>query len=96
MRRLPNYLLIISYLLIQGVGIASAQNHSNNFFHTTSGRQTEISQQQAAAIAQKHVSGRVLSVNRSTNSYLVKILNSKGNIQVVTVSARDGAILSTR
>lgn len=96
MRCLPNCLLIISYLLIQDVGIASAQNHANNFFRTTSGRQAEISQQQATAIAQKYVSGRVLSVNRSTNSYRVKILNSKGNIQIVTVSTRDGAILSTR
>lgn len=98
MRRLLNPLLIMSAILIllPGSGIASAQPYTVQFLPASNARQTEISQQKAVAIAQKHVNGRVLSVSRSASSYRVKILNRKGNIQVVTVSASDGAILSTR
>lgn len=98
MRRLLNYLLIMGAILAPapGAGTASAQPYAVQFLSVSNARQSEISQQKAAAIAQKHVNGRVLSVSRSASNYRVKILNRKGNIQVVTVNASDGAILSTR
>ncbi|MDT8363324.1 MAG: PepSY domain-containing protein [Nitrosomonas sp.] len=59
-------------------------------------KRTGISPQEAAAIAQRSIGGRVLSVSHESPHYRVKILNTKGNIQVVTVDARSGAILSAR
>lgn len=98
MRHLLNHLLFMGTILapLPSAGIASAQPYTTHFLSVSNARQAEISQQKAVAIAQKHVNGRVLSVSRSASSYRVKILNRKGNIQVVTVNASDGVILSTR
>lgn len=50
----------------------------------------EISQQQAADIAQNQFSGRVLSVKLSGQEYRVKLLNRKGQVRVVRVDAKSG------
>jgi uncharacterized membrane protein YkoI len=59
-------------------------------------KRTRISPQEAAAIVQQSIGGRVLSVNMDSSGYRVKILNNKGHIQIVTVDVLSGAILSTR
>jgi uncharacterized membrane protein YkoI len=95
-----NYLLLIGFLSllgsIQNTGAVFAQNQLTHFLYAANNRQAGISQQEAAAIAQRYVNGRILSISRSSSNYRVKILNNKGNIQVVTVSASDGTVLSTR
>lgn len=50
----------------------------------------EISQQQAADIAQRQFSGRVLSVKLVGQDYRVKLLNSKGQVRVVRVNSNSG------
>ena len=50
----------------------------------------EISQQQAAQIAQQAFSGRVLSIKLSGNHYRVKLLNSKGQVRIISVDANSG------
>ncbi len=59
-------------------------------------KRTEISPQEAAAVVQQSIGGRVLSVNMDSSGYRVKILNNKGHIQIVTVDILSGAILPTR
>lgn len=88
-------LFIFFFLIVISLFDSSATVFARSHTTTSKQQQHKISQQQAANIAQRHVSGRVLSVGRSAAGYRVKILNSKGNIQVVTV-ADDGAVLSTR
>ncbi len=60
----------------------------------TSNNQTEISQQNAIAIAQRQIKGRLLDVKRSGDVYRIKILSDQGSIHIVQVSATDGTIKS--
>lgn len=72
------------------------QNAVNTAYLMASGKHVEISPQEAAAIVQRSVGGRILSISRESSRYRVKILNDNGHIQIVTVDVHSGAILSTR
>ena len=54
-----------------------------------------VSSQQASAIAQQHVPGRVLAVNQTQQQgrtvYQVKILNKRGEVHVVLIDADSGS-----
>lgn len=99
MRLYTNYkwiLLVISFLVAMQIAGHSFSQPQETVYLMTAGKRTEISPQEAAVIVQRSVGGRVLSVNHESSHYRVKILNSKGHIQIITVDARSGAILSTR
>ncbi|WP_297743821.1 PepSY domain-containing protein [Nitrosomonas sp.] len=76
-------------------GATTAFAQKNLRYHHASNQLAEISQQQAVAIAQQHVPGRLLSVQRTTESYRVKILSHKGTVHVVTIDSRSGAVIAT-
>lgn len=67
----------------------------NSLYNQPSNQHTEISQQQAVTIAQHHIPGRLLSVQRASESYRVKILSSKGTVHIVTIDANSGAVIAT-
>lgn len=52
----------------------------------------EISQQQAVTIAQRHIQGRLLSVQRTDDHYRIKILNHKGAVHIVTINVKTGEV----
>lgn len=91
------WLRFVSFFLVamQISGYSFSQPQSTVYRMAVSQR-SEISPQQAAAIVQQSVGGRILSVHLESSHYRVKILNDKGHIQIVTVDIRSGAILSTR
>ena len=91
------WLLFASFFIgaIQIAQVSFSQPQDTVYWMTVSQR-SEISPQEAAAIVQRSVGGRVLSVNHESSRYRVKILNDRGHIQIVTVDARNGTILSTR
>lgn len=98
-----NLYLKYKWLLLSGFFLVAmqipqysfSQPHGTGYWMIAT-RPTGISPQEAAAIAQRAIGGRVLSVNRDSSHYRIKILNDKGHIQVVTVDAGSGAVLSTR
>ena len=55
---------------------------------------TDISKQEAVAIATQSHPGRVLAVKLKTNVYQIKILNDSGQVQVIKVDAASGNIIS--
>ena len=59
--------------------------------------QASISEAQAASIAQREVSGKVLNVQKSQQGeravYKVKILTDTGRVTTVTVDASNGQVL---
>ncbi|WP_090568558.1 PepSY domain-containing protein [Nitrosomonas sp. Nm33] len=67
----------------------------NSPYYQPSTQHTEISQQQAVTIAQQHIPGRLLSVQRASDSYRVKILSSRGTVRIVTIDANSGAVIAT-
>lgn len=71
--------------------MADWQGQTANVYKTGN-QQANISQQQAIAIAQQHIEGRVLDIRRSNGIYRIKILSDQGSIHVVQVSAIDGKI----
>lgn len=89
------YCLLIIVLIAGFSGVTTAFAQQNLFYEYASNQHAEISQQQAVAIAQRHVPGRLLSVQRSADNYRVKILSSKGTVHVVTVDARNGTVIAT-
>lgn len=88
-----HYLLIAVFVTGLTSGVAIAQKDSTH--GQASNQHTEISQQQAVTIAQRHVPGRLLSIQRATDSYRVKILSSKGTVHIVTIDARSGVVIAT-
>jgi uncharacterized membrane protein YkoI len=86
------YLLII---FIAGfISEVTVAQHDLSRLHV-SNQHAEISQQQAVTIARQHISGRLLSVQRTNDSYRVKILSSKGIVHIVTVDAKRGVVTAT-
>jgi len=69
--------------------------YSPHRFNQASERQSAISRQQAAAIAQQHISGRILSIKRGRGTYRVKILSGQDTVHIVVVDANSGAVLSS-
>lgn len=88
-----NCLLIAVFILGFSSAVTYAQR--NPHFYQTSAQSTEISQQQAVAIAQRHFPGRLLSVQRMASSYRVKILSTKGIVHVVTIDANSGEVVAS-
>ena len=54
----------------------------------------DVSQEQAAQIAQSRYPGRVIDVKSSNSSYRVKILDSSGTMHIVVVDKQSGNIKS--
>ncbi|SDW58425.1 PepSY domain-containing protein [Nitrosomonas communis] len=67
----------------------------DSLYYQPSNQHMEISQQQAVAIAQQHIPGRLLSVQRVPDSYRVKILSNTGTVRIVTINANSGAVIAT-
>jgi len=91
------WLLLLSFFLvaIQIAEYSFSRPQGVDYLMTVS-KHTDISPQEAAAIVQQSVGGRVLSVSHESSHYRVKVLNDRGHIQIITVDARSGAILSAR
>ena len=57
-----------------------------------------ISKQQAVDIAQQHSPGRVLAVSRvetkQGSAYRVKTLSPKGDVHIILINSRSGAVIS--
>lgn len=52
-----------------------------------------ISKQQAISAAQQASPGRVLSVKLKEDVYLVKTLNAKGDVRVISIDANTGKVV---
>lgn len=88
------YYLLIVFFIAGFISEATVAQHDSSHLHV-SNQHAEISQQQAVTIARQHISGRLLSVQRTTDSYRVKILSSKGIVHIVTVDAKRGVVTAT-
>lgn len=86
---------LLMAIFIAGFTSAIAGAQRNPLYYQASNHQTKISQQQAVTIAQQHVPGRLLSVQRVADSYRIKILSSKGTVHIVTIDASSGAVIAT-
>jgi uncharacterized membrane protein YkoI len=78
-------LLILMLTLALNVGQVLAQDKRPN-----------ISAAQAAQKAQQQVSGRVLRVDQSKNTYKVKVLQKSGRVVTVDVDKRSGRVIKQR
>lgn len=88
------YCLVIA-IFIAFFMSAAPLAQGDSLYYQPSNQHTEISQQQAVTIAQHHIPGRLLSVQRAPESYRVKILSSKGTVHIVTIDANSGAVIAT-
>ncbi len=94
MNKLRNFLVVVILLTNFGPLATAEQKNSVPGNLLISSNQSNISQQQAVDIAQKHIQGRVLAINRVDNAYHVKILSSEGTVHVVQISIQDGSVIS--
>ena len=53
----------------------------------------DVGRDEAAAVAQRVASGRVLAVDRAGPVWRVKILSAKGEVRVVVVDAASGRVV---
>ncbi len=91
------WLLLFSFFLVaMQIPQYSFSQLQGTVYWMTATKSAGISPQEAAAIAQRSIGGRILSIDRDASHYRIKILNDKGHIQVVTVDVDSGVILSTR
>lgn len=83
-------------MAIEGTG----KNYHYKLLHLAAKDATTLSKQDAVAIAQKHIKGRVLAAQLITLQdnavYRVKILNPKGEVHLVYVDASSGHLISPR
>lgn len=79
-------------LFILTVSVLADGKNQPSAVYRTGNPQTEISEQQAITIAQRHIQGRVLDIKRSEDIYRVKILSYQGSVHIVKVSVIDGKI----
>lgn len=91
MNNLYKCLLVIALLILTMSVLADGKNQSLDIYRTGN-PQTEISEQKAVAIAQRHIQGRVLDIKRSEDIYRVKILSQQGSVHIVKISVMDGKI----
>ena len=59
-------------------------------------RKTHLSGDDAARIVGKHYEGRILGVKPDDGTWRVKMLNSKGEIRILSVDDETGEIISPR
>ncbi|RDH84033.1 MAG: peptidase [endosymbiont of Galathealinum brachiosum] len=79
MRTLTTYILLLTLLLVTPV-FAKADGN--------------LSKQQAMSIAQQNNPGRVLAVKQSGGVYRVKILNTNGEVRVISVDVNSGKVIN--
>ena len=53
----------------------------------------DVGRDEAAAVAQRVASGRVLAVERARPVWRVKILSAKGEVRVIVVDAASGRVV---
>ncbi len=83
---LIKWLLIV--VLVLPAGFAQAQNADN--------AKPEVSRDRAVTIARSVVDGRVLSVQKRSGVWLVKMLTEQGAVHIVSIDAATAEVLSTR
>ncbi len=90
------FILFIAVLLANFTTQAIAYSKLNpSYYYQASNQQDGISEQAAAAIAQKQIGGRVLAIRRVNNNYRIKILSNHSTVHIVVVNAINGKVMSS-
>lgn len=80
--------LLLVVVLLMPMSISYAQNAGS--------AHTEVSRDRAVTIARSVVDGRVLSVQKRSGVWLVKMLTEQGAVHIVSIDAATAEVLSTR
>lgn len=96
MNMLCRFLLLALLLMVSSIPpvVAGGKNNPPAYYQTGN-QQSNISEQAAIAIAQQHINGRVLAINRVKNSYRIKILSNKGTVHIVSVNSINGTFMTS-
>ncbi|UJP04735.1 MAG: PepSY domain-containing protein [Nitrosomonas sp.] len=86
-------IIISGLMLAMYVCPVLATKQNPRLHHTGSATASAITEEQAFAIAQQHIKGRVLAINLIDQVYRIKILDPQGTMHIIMIDAQRGAIV---